>query len=80
VTPDSALVIFTSLGSASVFLALLIGMGDGRQELIVSLSNMTPSARREARMVLLDEMTQIADDAIEARRLGKRRIAGQIGF
>ncbi len=79
-TPDSALVIFTSLGSASVFLALLIGMGEGRHELIVSLANMTPSARREARMALLDEMTQIADDAIEARRLGKRKIAGQIGF
>jgi hypothetical protein len=72
-TPDSALIVFTSLGFASVFLALLIGMGGkDASEMIAGMASMRPAARRQARFDQLDEMTRMADDAIEARRLGKR--------
>ncbi len=72
-SPDSALIVFTSLGFASVFLALVIGIG-GRDagELIAGVANMRPAARRQARYDHLDEMTRMADEAIEARKLGKR--------
>jgi hypothetical protein len=72
-SPDSALIVFTSLGFASVFLALVIGLG-GRDagELVAGIANMSPTARRQARFDHLDEMTRMADEAIEARKLGKR--------
>jgi hypothetical protein len=72
-SPDSALIVFTSLGFASVFLALLIGMRaqDGG-EMLAGISNMTPAAKRQAQFDQLDYMTRVADEAIEARRLGKR--------
>jgi hypothetical protein len=72
-SPDSALIVFTSLGSASIFLALVIGItGSDPAELISNITNMTPSARRHAQYEQLDYMTQVADEAIMARRLGKR--------
>jgi hypothetical protein len=72
-SPDSALVIFTSLGFASVFLALVIGMsGQNANEIMAGISGMSPSAKRQAKFEQLDHMTRVADDAIEARRLGKR--------
>lgn len=72
-SPDSALVIFTSLGFASIFLALVIGItGQEPADLVAGIANMTPSARRQARFEQLDYMTRVADEAIEARRLGKR--------
>ncbi len=72
-SPDSALIVFTSLGFASVFLALLIGMRtqDGG-EMLAGISSMTPAAKRQAQFDQLDYMTRVADEAIEARRLGKR--------
>jgi hypothetical protein len=33
---------------------------------------MTPTARRHAQFEQLDHMTRVADEAIEARRIGKR--------
>lgn len=33
---------------------------------------MTPNARRQAQFDQLDNMARVADQAIEARRLGKR--------
>lgn len=72
-SPDAALVVFTSLVFASVFLALIISVaGHEPADLISGISNRTPAARREAQLEQLDYMTQIADEAIEARRLGKR--------
>jgi hypothetical protein len=72
-TPDSALIVFTSLGFASVFLALVVGLaGRDAGELVSGIANMRPAARRQARFDQLDEMTRMADEAIEARRLGKR--------
>ena len=72
-SPDAALVVFTSLGFASIFLALAIGITDHEPaDLVTGITNMTPNARRQAQFELLDYMTQVADEAIEARRLGKR--------
>ena len=72
-SPDAALVVFTSLGFASIFLALVIGItGHEPADLVTGIANMTPSARRQAQFEQLDYMTRIADEAIEARRLGKR--------
>jgi len=72
-SPDAALVVFSSLGFASVFLALVIGItGQNPTHLVTGLANMTPDARRQAKFKRLDYMTSLADEAIEARRLGKR--------
>jgi hypothetical protein len=72
-SPNSIMVILMSLGSAGVFLALIIGMGDkDAGEMVASVANMTPAARRRAQFDQLDEMTRAADAAIEARKLGKR--------
>jgi hypothetical protein len=72
-SPDAALVVFTSLGFASIFLALVIGItGHEPADLVTGISNMTPTARRQAQFEQLDYMTRVADEAIEARRLGKR--------
>ena len=71
-SPDSALVIFTSLGFASIFLALVIGItGTEPADLVTGIANMTPSARRQAQFEQLDYMTRVADEAIEARRVGR---------
>ena len=72
-SPDAALVVFTSLGFASTFLALVIGIsGADTEEIVSGISSITPAARRKARIDQLDYMTRVADEAIEARRLGKR--------
>lgn len=72
-SPDSALVVFTSLGFASIFLALVIGItGTEPADLVIGIASMTPTARRQAQFKQLDYMTRVADEAIEARRLGKR--------
>lgn len=72
-SPDTALIVFTSLGLASVFLALVVGIsGHEPADLATGIANMTPTARRQARVEQLDYMTRVADEAIEARRLGKR--------
>lgn len=80
-SPDAALVVFTSLGFSSIFLALVIGIS-GREpaDLVNGIANMTPSARRQAQFEQLDYMTRIADEAIEARRLGKRAAFPQDSF
>ncbi|MCC5647812.1 hypothetical protein LC607_33870 [Nostoc sp. CHAB 5824] len=72
-SPDAALVVFTSLGFASIFLALVIGI-TGREpaDLVTGITNMTPAARRKAQFEQLECMTRVADEAIEARRIGKR--------
>lgn len=80
-SPDSALVIFTSLGFASIFLALVIGItGHDPSDLVTGISSMTPGARRQAQFDQLDYMTRVADEAIEARRLGKRAAFPQDRF
>jgi hypothetical protein len=80
-SPDIALVVFTSLGFASVFLALIIGIsGQDAGDLVTGITNMTPSARRQAQFEQLDYMTRVADEAIEARRLGKRAAFPQDSF
>ena len=72
-SPDAALIVFTSLGFASVFLALIIGLsGQDPVDMVATITSMTPSARRQAQFKQLDYMTRVADEAIEARRLGKR--------
>lgn len=72
-SPDAALIVFTSLGFASIFLALVVGItGNDPAELVSGIANMMPTARRQAQFEQLDYMTQVADEAIEARRLGKR--------
>jgi hypothetical protein len=72
-TPDDALVVITSLGFASVFLALVIGATDGDAKALVStVTSMTPTARKQARIEHLQYMTSVADEAMEARRTGKK--------
>jgi hypothetical protein len=72
-SPDAALVVFTSLGFASIFLALVVGItGNDPADLVSGIANMTPNAKRQAQFEQLDYMTRVADEAIEARRLGKR--------
>jgi len=72
-TPDVTLVVFTYLTFASIFLAIVIGItGEDPSDLVAGIANMTSSAQRQAQFEQLDYMTRIADEAIEARRLGKR--------
>jgi hypothetical protein len=80
-SPDAALVVFTSLGFASIFLALVIGItGHEPADLVSGIAHMTPAARRQAQFEQLDYMTRTADEAIEARRLGKRTLFPQDQF
>jgi hypothetical protein len=80
-TPDSALVVFTSLGLASIFLALVIGItGRDAADLVTGIANMTPTARRHAQFEQLYHMTRMADEAIEARRIGKRAACPQDSY
>jgi hypothetical protein len=72
-SPDTTIVAVSSLGFASVFLALVIGMSDrDAKELVASMANMTPAAKRRARIEHLNYLTSVADEAIEARRNGKK--------
>ena len=67
------LITLSSLAFAASFLALVMVMTDNDpRSVAATMSGMTPTARRQARWAQLDEMTRIADTAIEARRLGKR--------
>lgn len=69
----SIFIILMSLGSAGIFLALVIGMTDkDAGEMVASVANMTPAKRRQARFDQLDEMTRAADASIAARAQGKR--------
>lgn len=80
-SPDATLIVFTSLGFASVFLALVVGItGHDPADLLDGIANMTPTARRQAQFEQLDHMTRVADEAIEARRLGKRAAFPQDRF
>ncbi len=72
-SPDPALIVFTSLRFASVSLALVIGIsGHEPADLVTGITSMTPNPRRQARFEQLDYMTRVADEAFEARRMGKR--------
>lgn len=72
-SPDATLIAFTSLGFASVFLALVIGLSDrDAKSLATSVANLTPGARKRARIDHLNYLTSVADEAIEARRNGKK--------
>ncbi|MFD1767911.1 hypothetical protein ACFSAG_13770 [Sphingorhabdus buctiana] len=72
-SPDTALVAVTALGFASVFLALVIGLSDGdAKSLVSSVASLTPAARKQAQLAHLKYLTGIADEAIEARRNGKK--------
>lgn len=72
-SPDTAMVAITSLGFASVFLAMVIGLNDGDPKSVVSsMASLTPSARKQARIAHLDYLTGVADEAIEARKTGKK--------
>ena len=80
-SPDAALVVFTSLGFASIFMALVIGItGAEPADLVTGITSMTPNARRQAKFEQLDYMTRVADEAIEVRRLGKRAPFAQDRF
>ena len=71
-SPDAALVILSSLGFATIFLALVIDIaGHDQAELATGISNLKPTARREGQFEQLDYETRSVDEAIEARRLGK---------
>ncbi len=78
-SPDIFLLTMTSLGLATIFLALIIGMsGSDAGTLAESVASMRPSVRRQARFARLDDMTRLADEAIEARKLGKRINASDV--
>lgn len=77
-SPDTMLIAFSSLGFAAIFLALIIGLSD--RDPISMVSSMTPGARKQARIEQLDELTRIADEAIEARRLGRRFTRADAGI
>lgn len=56
-----------------MFLAPTIGLsGHDPSGLVTGIANMTPGARRQARFGQFDYMTRVADEALGARRLGKR--------
>lgn len=55
----------------------LSATGHEPADLVTGIANMTPSARRQAQFEQLDYMTRVADEAIEARRLGKRAVFPQ---
>lgn len=75
------LITLSSLCFAASFLALVMVMTDHDPRSIASaMSGMMPAARRQARWAQLDEMTRIADTAIEARRLGKRYTRDDAGL
>jgi hypothetical protein len=46
--------------------------GGDAKALASSVSKMTPAARKQARIDHLNYLTEIADEAIEARRNGKK--------
>ncbi len=71
-SPDTIMLLFTSLSFATVFLALVIGLGGDEISLLDTMNSFTPSAKRLAQNAALDRMIRTADEAIEARRLGKR--------
>ncbi len=78
-SPDITLLFMSSLGFAAVFLALIVGMSDSDAgDMVAAVANMAPSARRQAQIERLDNMTRLADEAIEARKLGKRINADQV--
>ena len=80
-SPDTMLIAFSSLGFASVFLALIIGLADrDARNIVAAVSSITPGARKAARIEQLDELTRIADEAIEARSLGRRFTRADAGF
>lgn len=75
------LVAFSSLFFAASFLALVMVITDRDPRLLVeAVSGMSPAARRQAQFDQLDEMTRIADAAIEARQLGKRLTRAEAGL
>lgn len=75
------LVAFSSLSFAAAFLALVMVATDtSPQKLADAVSGMSPTSRRQAQFDQLDEMTRIADAAIEARRLGKRFTRADAGL
>jgi hypothetical protein len=77
-SPDGLLIVMTSLGFATVFLALMMSITDNDAgEMVAAVANMSPAARRQAKFQKLDSMTKLADEAIEARKLGKRIITDQ---
>jgi hypothetical protein len=72
-TPDILMITMVSLGLAAVFLALVIGLsGNDAAEMAATIASMRPSVRRQARYARLNDMTRLADEAIEVRKLGKR--------
>lgn len=72
-SPDSALVIFASLGFTSIFLASVIGItGQEPRDLVTGIASLTLSARRQAQLAQLDHITRVTDEAILARRSDKR--------
>jgi hypothetical protein len=80
-SPDTMLIAFSSLGFASVFLALIVGLADrDAGNIVAAVSSITPGARKQARFEQLDELTRIADEAIEARSLGRRFTRADAGF
>jgi hypothetical protein len=80
-SPDTMLIAFSALGLASVFLALIIGLADrDAAKLVSTVSNMTPTSRRQARIEQLQELTRIADEAIEAKRMGRNFTRADAGF
>jgi hypothetical protein len=78
-SPDNMLVALSSLGFVTVFLALVMAMTDSDAgEFVHAVANMSPGARRAAKFDRLDTMTRLADQAIEARKLGKRINADEV--
>jgi hypothetical protein len=78
---DTMLIAFSSLGFASVFLALIIGLADRDATKIVSaIAGMTPGARKQARAEQLNELTRIADEAIDAHASGRSFTRADAGF
>lgn len=78
---DTLLITFASLGFASVFLALIIGLADrDATKIVAAVSGMGPGARKQARMEQLNELTRIADEAIEARASGRSFTRADAGF
>jgi hypothetical protein len=75
------LVAFSSLSFAAAFLALVMVATDtSPQKIAETVSAMTPTARRQAQFDQLDEMTRVADAAIEARKQGKRFTRADAGL
>ena len=75
VSPDAALVVFTSSDFASIFLVLVISIsGHEFADSVTAIPSLTHSAQHQAHFEQLNYMTRLDDEVIEAGRIRMRAV------